>query len=261
MNIRESHFQAGPERLFAKTIGEPASHDRPLVFLHGGVGCTAMWRSFPEMLCARAGLPGLVYDRLGYGESGPINENQETEGASFRNRDASEALPKVLDAFNIKTAILIGHSEGGAIALLAAAAHPERIKAVIGIAPQIVVHKRAVEGTLQINEDYQKGVLRQGLIKYHGEKFDHTFARWVHGWTGPEGLEWNTREELAAITCPVLALTGEEDEHGFAENMAELKLCVTAPLGTHLLPGAQHHPQDETPDLVAEHVLRFLDGL
>ena len=40
-----------------------------LVFLHEGLGCTAMWQDFPHLLCARTGCPGLVYDRPGYGRS------------------------------------------------------------------------------------------------------------------------------------------------------------------------------------------------
>ena len=43
-----------------------------LVFLHEGLGCTAMWGDFPAKLCAATGCPGLVYDRLGYGQSSPL---------------------------------------------------------------------------------------------------------------------------------------------------------------------------------------------
>ena len=43
-----------------------------LVFLHEGLGCHAMWKGFPEALCQQTGCPGLVYDRIGYGQSSPL---------------------------------------------------------------------------------------------------------------------------------------------------------------------------------------------
>ncbi len=260
--LRQRHFQAGPHRLFGQTVGEPAGDERALVFLHGGVGCVGMWRDFPEILCRRAGLPGLAYDRLGFGRSDPLaNPQAETEGPGFRNREGRDSLPQVLDAMGIRSAVLIGHSEGGANALLAAAAHPARIRGVIGLAPQVVVHARAVEGTHEIVEAYRSGGLRERLIKYHGEKFDRTFARWADGWTGPAAAAWSIESELKEIACPVANITGADDEHGYAHNMEALKRCIGAPLTTHLVPGAGHHPQDEARDEVIELIADFLKDL
>ena len=40
-----------------------------MVFLHEGLGSLAMWKDFPERLCAALDCRGLVYSRPGYGRS------------------------------------------------------------------------------------------------------------------------------------------------------------------------------------------------
>ena len=47
------------DRIYYELIDGPA--DRPvLIFLHEGLGCTAMWKAFPQQLCAAVGCAGLV---------------------------------------------------------------------------------------------------------------------------------------------------------------------------------------------------------
>ena len=59
--VRIEHAWISPER-----------RDAPLlVFLHEGLGSLAMWKDFPQQLCAAAGYRGLVYSRPGYGRSTP----------------------------------------------------------------------------------------------------------------------------------------------------------------------------------------------
>lgn len=41
----------------------------PLVLLHEGLGCIAMWRRFPYRLAAMTGRRVLTYSRYGYGHS------------------------------------------------------------------------------------------------------------------------------------------------------------------------------------------------
>ena len=43
-----------------------------IVFLHDSLGCTQLWRDFPEKLAENTQCNVLVYDRLGYGKSFPV---------------------------------------------------------------------------------------------------------------------------------------------------------------------------------------------
>ena len=98
--------------------GSPASPT--LVFLHDALGSVAQWRGFPLKLALRSGLNAVVYDRCGHGESGPLLQTRNKE---YLHREALETLPELLQQLEIQRPILIGHSDGGTIALIYAAYH------------------------------------------------------------------------------------------------------------------------------------------
>jgi pimeloyl-ACP methyl ester carboxylesterase len=52
-------------------IGRDDPRAPQLVFLHEGLGSLAMWKDYPQALCAAAGVRGLVFSRPGYGRSTP----------------------------------------------------------------------------------------------------------------------------------------------------------------------------------------------
>ena len=111
------------------------AHARPvLVLLHEGLGCIAMWKRFPAALATATGCRVFAYDRLGYGGSGPLREPRQTD---YLHRYAHEELPAVLDAEGIEAPVLVGHSDGGSIALLYAARHTPQ--AIVTVAAHVHV--------------------------------------------------------------------------------------------------------------------------
>lgn len=90
--------------------------NRPtLVFLHDSLGCTILWRDFPEKLAEATQCNVLVYDRLGYGKSAPMPTYERP--VNYMEQEA-DVLNDLLTALKIDNAILFGHSDGGTIALL-----------------------------------------------------------------------------------------------------------------------------------------------
>ena len=81
-----------------------------LVFLHEGLGCTAMWKDFPARLCAQTGCEGLVYDRRGYGQSDSL---RAARSVHYLHRYALEELPQVLALLDGRPYVVVGHSDGG----------------------------------------------------------------------------------------------------------------------------------------------------
>src|SRR5437016_5491916 len=111
-----------------------------VVFLHEGLGSLAMWKDWPAQLCAAGGYRGLVYSRYGYGNSTP-RRPEERWRPDFMHVHALRTLPALLDALGIedRTRWLVGHSDGGSIALIHAASFPHAVAGVIAIAPHIMV--------------------------------------------------------------------------------------------------------------------------
>ena len=98
------------------------------VFLHEGLGSISMWKDWPQKLCEQLGFRGLVYSRPGYGGSTPRAAGVKWP-VDFLQRQAQDVLPALLDVLGIDTTErarmwVIGHSDGGSIALLYAAAFP-----------------------------------------------------------------------------------------------------------------------------------------
>ena len=142
-----------PVRIEYEWVG-PRS-DSILVFLHEGLGSRSMWRDFPSRLAEALGVRGLVYSRPGYGRSTP-RAAQEAWGVDFLHRQAHEVLPALLAALGVDVdndpPWLFGHSDGGSIALLYAAAWPGRVAGAVVVAPHIVVEDLSVQSIAKARE-------------------------------------------------------------------------------------------------------------
>src|SRR5437764_6286822 len=86
-----------------------------LVFLHEGLGSISQWRNFPAELSSRLGCGALVYNRCGHGKSDALTGPR---GLGFMHDEATVVLPQLLEAFEIKRPVLVGHSDGASIALI-----------------------------------------------------------------------------------------------------------------------------------------------
>ena len=56
-------FAGRPQRLEYAWVGAARADAPVIVFLHEGLGSLAMWKDFPEKLCAAAGARGLLFSR------------------------------------------------------------------------------------------------------------------------------------------------------------------------------------------------------
>jgi 2-hydroxy-6-oxonona-2,4-dienedioate hydrolase len=93
----------------------------PVLFIHGGPGASGSM--FAELAARLPQLRCLLLDRPGTGLSDP---HPLTDPVAVR-REAETLVVDVLDALGLERAHLVGSSHGSYVALLSAAAHPERI--------------------------------------------------------------------------------------------------------------------------------------
>jgi pimeloyl-ACP methyl ester carboxylesterase len=237
-----------------------ARADAPLmVFLHEGLGSLAMWRDFPQRVCDAAGVHGLVYSRPGYGQSTPRAPHDHW-GVDFMHRQAHEVLPALLNALQIdgtrRPLWLLGHSDGGSIALLHAARFTRQVGGVIVMAPHVSVEDKAITSIAQARQNYLHTDLKQRLARYHDDA-DSAFWGWNDIWLHPPFKQWNIEAEVAHIRCPLLALQGIDDEYG---TLAQIHAIAQRVPHAELieLPRCGHSPQRDQPERVIEAVTRFL---
>jgi pimeloyl-ACP methyl ester carboxylesterase len=236
-------------------IAGPADHPT-LVFLHEGLGSVALWRDWPRQLCQRLGRPGLVYSRQGYGQS---QARADVRGSGrlqpdYMHHEALVVLPALLRQTGIRQPVLVGHSDGGTIALLHAAHHT--VAACIVMAPHVMVEAVSVSAIEAAREAYTHGTLRDRLAPFHAD-VDGAFWQWNDVWLSPDFRRYDIRQEIAAIRAPLLAIQGTEDAYG---TMAQIDGIATSVPHTRRvqLPHCGHSPHRDQPQAVDQAIGDFL---
>ncbi len=221
-DVRIEHAWIAPAPTLEQARGERSPRAPLIVFLHEGLGSLSMWKDFPQRLCDAAGARGLVYSRPGYGRSTP-RERDEAWGLDFMHRQAHEVLPALFDALGIADKPwLFGHSDGGSIALLYAAAFSGRLSGAIVLAPHILVEDLSVESIAKARTAYLQTDLKQRLGKYHADP-DSAFWGWNDIWLHPPFRQWSIEREIENIACPLLAMQGLDDEYGTLEQIRGIR--------------------------------------
>ena len=230
-------------RLETASWGPPPEEAATLVLLHEGLGCIALWRDLPERLATATGLGVFAYSRAGYGASDPCALPRPID---YMEREAL-ALPAVLDAAGIRRAVLVGHSDGGSIAALAAGTLPDpRIRGIVLLAPHFFVEDCCITAIAAAGRAYRDGDLKRRLARYHRD-VDTAFLGWHDAWLTPAFRDWNIEDCQDYIRVPVLALQGLADPYGTAAQVTALPDRVPAPAEIHLLDGCGHAPHAERP--------------
>ena len=249
---------AAGNRLRALRIGWSGPGGPALVFLHEGLGSIPQWRDFPDALCRATGLAGLVYERWGYGGSDPVTLPRP---ADFLDVEAREALPEVLAACGIGRPVLVGHSDGGTIALLFAAAFPDRPLACVTEAAHVVREDVTLAGIREVARRWRETDLRERLARHHGANTEAMFRGWAETWLRPEMGRWSIVDRLPAIVCPVLAIQGERDEHGTPAQVDAIVGGVSGPAERFMVPDCGHAPHHEAREVVPERMAAFIRRL
>ena len=257
---RTFDLSVGDHALRVRTIASvdaAAAHRPTLVFLHDSLGCITTWRAFPETLAAALGCDALVYDRRGYGASSPFGPEPRTP--RYLEEEA-EVLARVLDACRIPEAVLFGHSDGGSIALVAAARRPEVVRAVVTEGAHVFVEERTLAGIREARATLRTTDLRERLRRHHGERTDGVTSAWIDVWLSPGFRDWSIESYLPRIRCPVLVLQGTDDEYGTPAQVRAIAKGVAGPARAQLIPGVGHTPHRAAPDEVLRLATAFLTG-
>jgi len=233
-----------------RTSGEPV-----LVFLHDSLGCIETWRDFPATLAERVGLDAIIYDRQGYGQSSPFGPQRRT--ARYLEAEA-DTLFVLLDILGIEQAVLFGHSDGGSIALIAAATRPTRTRAIVTEGAHVFVEDITLAGIRDARDALASTDLASRLARYHGDKVAGVTSAWIDTWLSPEFRDWNIEAYLPKVVCPALVIQGERDEFGTIAQVDVIAGALGGPTTRLLIPGVGHTPHRDAPAEVLDAAATFI---
>jgi len=104
-----------------------AGAGRPLLLLHGLVGSGRNWRRNIGFLARYASVYALDLFNMG--------ESERVPGLDAGLEATADRIVALMDALGLEAADIAAHSHGGAIAMMLAARHPDRVRKLILFAP------------------------------------------------------------------------------------------------------------------------------
>lgn len=236
-----------------RMIPGPVSEKPPLVFLHEGLGCAALWRDFPDKVARDLGAPALVYSRFGYGHSAGLDGPRTPR---FMHEEALDVLPALLDRLCIARPLLIGHSDGASIALIHAASSGRDVAGLVLMAPHVMVEPICTESIARITATYAEGPLRARLARYHA-RVDDAFRGWSDIWLDPAFQSWRLDDEARALSIPTLLIQGREDEYGTLAQIDRIMELAQGPVEGLLLEDCGHSPHRDQEAAVLAAIASF----
>jgi pimeloyl-ACP methyl ester carboxylesterase len=187
-------------------VDERPGRNPATVWLHHGAGSTRAWEAF--LPGAAGGRRAIAYDRRGFGRS---THGRHLTTAMF-DEDVAD-LRSLVGERGDQPVHLIGHSDGGTVALLLAARAPELVLSVAVVAVHVRGDRVTVATLRRMGppEEWPEP-MRRSLRRAHGEEWADVAGGWYALWTSPEWERWSIIDELAAVGCPVYAMHGLHDE-------------------------------------------------
>jgi pimeloyl-ACP methyl ester carboxylesterase len=247
-------------RLHETTIVRPKQQlttGTAYLLLHEGLGCVELWKGFPELLANASGCDVVAYSRGGYGKSSPVELPRSLD---YMTEEAEVWLPQLIQQLNYERIILVGHSDGGSIALIyAGTSNDGKLAGVITLAAHVFNEPICVAGIQQAKQAYQQGKLRQGLALYHGDNVDCAFWGWNDVWLNPAFLNFNIEAYLNNIQVPLLVVQGEDDEYGTLAQVESIVLQAGGYAEALVIPSCKHSIHRQASDQLILAICKFTE--
>jgi pimeloyl-ACP methyl ester carboxylesterase len=243
--MSEKHLEVAGHTLYCY---EWDNNGEAVVLLHGGLSQTSHWDA--QLLPAlEDDFHVFGYDRTAHGFSGD-------RAGSLHFDYQTKELIAYLESVVKEPAHLIGYSDGGIIALMAAIARPELVKSIVTLGANF--HH---SGTLPLPE-FDGFISPEDQEEYNRTSPDapDTLAtkitRMIKIWKSEPTM---TTADLASIQCPVLVMAGDDDVIAHAHT---IELYENIPLGQlAIIPGTSHQFIKEKPAIAQLLIQEFLEDL
>jgi 4,5:9,10-diseco-3-hydroxy-5,9,17-trioxoandrosta-1(10),2-diene-4-oate hydrolase len=245
-----------------------AGTGRPLLLLHGLVGSAKNWRQNITFLSRDSSVYAVDLFNMG--------ESERIPGLNAGLEATADRLAACMDALGVAEADIAGHSHGGAVAMMFAARHPDRVRSLILFAPanpfcdlghqlirfyqtrfgiwlarQIPVLPRMLKATALSRMYGDPSRVSAGSLEGYIEglhvpgTMDH-ILQIVDRWFVDMGL---LRSALTGLVAkPTLLIWGDRDRAVGLPSGRELQRTLPQS-SLMVIPGAGHIPFEEVPDI------------
>lgn len=233
----------------------------PVILIHGAGGTHLNW---PPQIRRLDGQPVLAVDLPGHGKSDGVSRQVIGEYAAD--------LLAFMDALKMRTAILVGHSMGSAIALTLAIQSPKRVLGLglLGSGLRLAVSPSLLQSAadpstflsaVQWVTEYSYSPQADPRLMELGEKrMAEIRPPVLYGdFLACDGFDASAAD-LSRIHAPILILVGEQDKmtpprlsRALNEQIPRSRLVT--------LPDTGHMLMLERPDLVAAHLAEFFQSI
>jgi pimeloyl-ACP methyl ester carboxylesterase len=174
--------------------------------------------------------------------------------------DEAELLPEILQAAGIpERPILVGHSDGASIALIAAGSGLP-VRALILEAPHVFTEEGGLQSIAKMRDLYAQTDLRGRLARWHKD-VDAAFLGWNGAWLNPDFRRWNLEEYLPGIAAPILMIQGRDDEYGTERQLEAIAKGAKGTSEIVLLDACGHSPHKDQPEATLAAMADFVQRL
>lgn len=245
---------AGDVALFVAEAGK--ADGPPIVLLHGGLGSRADFEPLARYLVSDYRL--IAIDSRGHGRSA-------LGDAALTYRQLADDVAGIVDRLGLTEAGIIGHSDGGIVALRVAASHLARPRFVVTVGAHWSLPDKNPTREIyrSVTAQEWREMFGAKIQTYEDENPDPDFARLFEAtramWLG-KGNDAYPNETVRAIAAPLLVVNGDDDilvsrEHAFelAERVEGARL-LNLPFASHTV--LEDNPTDVLPALTV-----FLDAV
>ncbi len=252
---------------------------RPVVLIHGNPGSCQDWSRLYTPLSSR--YQALAFDRPGHGHSDRPNHN-----GALTVEVQAKLLCAALDQLRVENPILVGHSWGGALALVYAMLYPRDVAGLVLLAPAVYESDDGVSflsklpawpvigdvmnslftpliGAWLVRTDLAKAFSPDSVPKKY---LRHTLSEW----TRPKKVKWYSIDDAllnaslpklssdySKVTVPTIILTGDSDQIVPAKENAHRLHEVLPQSELIVLPHTGHQIAFTKPEAVVDAIDRI----
>jgi pimeloyl-ACP methyl ester carboxylesterase len=251
-----------------------------VILVHGLFGSTETWRYNADVL-ADAGYRVIAFDRPGFG----LSDKPDSFNYSVSNQ--ADLTAELMDALNIDTAIMVGHSAGANVLGHFAIRHPERITKLVlvdaalltgGPPPFVGALLRFPPiwrwGRVILQRVFTREQLENSLASFYVNASFLTSADYDAYWRAFQTPNWDigllgltrdsagntlSREAIATIQADTVLIWGDQDTvTPIADGKALTSLIPNSRL--MIITNTGHQPFEEAPDEFNRILLSILDA-